>query len=153
MQEAVKIQEERKVTKADFRERLERIREQRVALAAEDNARVRRVDNVDTAVLLDIQPAADRCFTLIRRYQGIYPRYSHEATAPLIADWYRIMMELHGWTEKASALTGVRYRVPRVLREILGAGGAEGGEAPAAPGEAPAAPGEAPAAPKKAKGK
>jgi len=144
MQEAVKVQEERKVTKADFRERLERIREQRVALAAEDNARVRRVDNVDTAVLLDIQPAADRCFTLIRRYQGIYPRYSHEATAPLIADWYRIMMELHRWTEKASALTGVRYRIPRVLREILGA--AEGG------GAAPA-PEEAPAAPKKAKGK
>lgn len=153
MQEAVKVQEERKeerkVTKADFRERLERIREQRVALAAEDNARVRRVDNVDTAVLLDIQPAADRCFTLIRRYQGIYPRYSHEATAPLIADWYRIMMELHRWTEKASALTGVRYRIPRVLREILGAAPAQEGAQPA---EAPA-PEEAPAAPKKAKGK
>lgn len=147
MQEAVKVQEEKRVTKADFRERLERIREQRIALAAEDNARVRRVDNVDTAVLLDIQPAADRCFTLIRRYQGIYPRYSHEATAPLIADWYRIMMELHSWTEKASALTGVRYRIPRVLREILGAAGAGDGEAAQAPGDAP----EPPAAPKKAK--
>lgn len=147
MQEAVKV-EEKRVTKADFRERLERIREQRVALAAEDNARVRRVDNVDTAVLLDIQPAADRCFTLIRRYQGIYPRYSHEATAPLIADWYRIMLELHRWTEKAASLTGVRYRVPRVLREILGA--AEPAQEAAPPAEAPE---EAPAAPKKAKGK
>jgi len=150
MQEAVKVHEEKKITKADFRERLERIREQRVALAAEDNARVRRVDNVDTAVLLDIQPAADRCFTLIRRYQGIYPRYSHEATAPLIADWYRIMLELHRWTERASALTGVRYRVPRVLKEILGA--AEPAQEAAQPAEPPA-PGEAPAAPKKAKGK
>ncbi len=115
------------MNKEEYQKMMQRRKERRMALAAESNTRVRRVDSIDTMVILDIQPAADRCFSMIRRYQGVLPKYSIEKTAPLIDEWYRIVMDLHRWTEKACELTGVKYHVPRIIKRMLAAQKGGGG--------------------------
>jgi hypothetical protein len=90
--------------------------DKKLSLAAQPNSAVRKVNTIETKVLLDIQPSLDYAFSKWQDKGNFDPRYPADKLVGFTSRFVDIAMELNALTEEICAFMGVEYRPPYLIR-------------------------------------